>query len=160
METLKRIVVVGLLIGFVIFIASNVSYAQQACSNKSAKGTYGYTCNGFAANPFNNFAIEPFAGYGVVIGDGRGQWNGQGKVSFNGSIHTWTHNTKKEAPATVNPDCTGSVTYAVTVDGYPIPDVHFEFVFVDDGREVDGFPVDTGYAVTCRLILQSGKNTP
>ena len=54
----------------------------------------------------------------------------------------------------MNPDCTGSVTYEVTIAGQQAPDAHFEYVIVDDGREVKGFPVDNGYAVTCQLILE------
>ncbi len=125
-----------------------------ACNLRSAIGSYGYSCTGVAPNPFNNFAVEPFAAYGYVASDGRGQWNGYGKVSFNGTVAAWTHNTRPNTPATVNPDCTGSVTYAVTVGGYPVPDAHFEYVIVDNGREVKGFPVDQGYAVSCQLIRE------
>ena len=68
----------------------------------------------------------------------------------------WTHDTRPEALSTVNADCTGSVTYAVTItDGavtFPAPDAHFEFVVVADGNEIKGFPVDPGYAVSCQLI--------
>lgn len=132
-----------------VWMAGATSHAQ-ACSNKSARGIYGYSCSGSVGN-------VPFAGYGVVAGDGRGHWNGRGKVSFGGDIHTWTHNTRPEHPAVVNGDCTGSVTYEVTVDGYPAPDAHFDFVIVDDGFEVKGFPTDPGYAVTCQLILERDK---
>ena len=125
-----------------------------ACNLRSAIGHYGYSCTGVAPNPFHNFAIEPFAAYGYVAGDGKGQWNGYGKVSFNGTVASWTHDTRKEAPAVVNPDCTGSVTYEVTVGGYPVPDAHFEYVVVDNGREIKGFPVDQGYAVSCQLIRE------
>jgi len=124
------------------------------CNSRSATGPYGYSCTGVAPNPFDNFAVEPFAAYGYVFGDGRGQWNGYGKVSFNGVVAAWTHNTRKDAPSVVNPDCTGSVTYEVTVDGYPVPDAHFEYVIVDNGREIKGFPIDQGYAVSCQLIRE------
>src|SRR5215469_1149882 len=124
---------------------------SPACNLRSAMGSYGYSCTGVAPNPFDNFAVEPFAAYGYVAGDGRGQWNGYGKVSFNGTVAAWTHNTRPNAPATVNPDCTGSVTYEVTVGGYPVPDAHFEYVIVDNGHEIKGFPIDQGYAVSCQL---------
>ena len=140
-----------------ILLAFSVSsIAQQRgpskCTNATAKGAYGYSCSGVAPNPFDNFNVEPFAAYGVVTSDGKGQWNGYGKVSFNGALAPWTHNTRPNAPSIVNPDCTGSVTYEVTVGGYPVPDAHFEFVIVNSGREVKGFPVDAGYAVSCQLI--------
>ena len=61
---------------------------------------------------------------------------------------------RKNDPATVNPDCTGAVSYEVTVGGQAVPDAHFEYVIVDNGREVKGFPVDAGYAVSCQLILE------
>ena len=154
--TLKRAFLLLLVLTTAVaFAATNAP--QCGCTNKSAKGTYGYNCNGVAPNPFNNFAIEPFAGYGVVTSDGRGQWNGHGKVSFNGAVHSWTHDTSPDKPATVNSDCTGNVEYVVTLDGAPVPDAHFDFVIVDGGREVKGFPTDAGYGVTCQLILERGK---
>ena len=128
--------------------------AQETCSNKTGKGIYGYSCTGVAPNPTKGFAVEPFAAYGVVTGDGEGQWSGHGKVSFNGAVLPWTHNTRKGDPSKVNPDCTGSVTYEVTVAGGAVPDAHFEFVIVADGHEIKGFPVDAGYAVSCQLILE------
>ena len=118
------------------------------CNLRSAMGAYGYSCSGA-------FQGLPFAAYGYVFGDGRGQWHGYGKVSLNGNpILPWTHNTRANDPATVNPDCTGSVTYEVTVGGQSAPDAHFDYVIVDNGREVKGFPVDAGYAVSCQLILE------
>jgi hypothetical protein len=127
---------------------------NPTCNLRSAVGAYGYSCSGVAPNPFNNFAIEPFSAYGYVTGDSKGQWNGYGKVSFNGRIASWTHNTRQNAPAVVNPDCTGAVTYEVTVGGYPVPDAHFEYVIVNSGQEIKGFPVDQGYAVSCQLIRE------
>ena len=126
-------------------------HSQNSCSNRSAKGTYGYNCSGFVGG-------QPFAAYGVVTGDGKGQWNGYGTVSLNGTILPWTHNTRPTEPATVNPDCTGAVTYEVTLGGQPAPDAHFQFVVVDDGREVKGFPADPGYAASCQLILEKNKD--
>jgi hypothetical protein len=132
--------------------------AQQICTSKSGRGAYGYSCTGVAPNPTTGFQVEPFAAYGVVTGDGNGQWNGHGQVSFNGTVLPWTHNTRQSEPATVRPDCTGSVTYGVTVAGASVPGAHFEFVIVDGGREIKGFPVDPGYAVTCQLILLQARN--
>lgn len=118
-----------------------------ACSNRLGKGTYGYSCAGAVGG-------LPFAAYGVVTADGRGQYLGHGKFNLNGEVHAWTHNTRKFEPSSVNPDCTGTVTYKVTVDGYDAPDAHFDFVIVDNGREIKGFPTDPGYAATCQLIRE------
>lgn len=139
----------------IVVCATTVGFAQQApqnaCSNRSAKGLYGYSCTGYVAG-------QPFAAYGVVAGDGKGQWNGKGTVSLNGTILPWTHNTRPTEPASVNSDCTGKVTYEVTMGGQSAPDAHFDFVIVDDGREVKGFPADPGYAATCQLILVKNKD--
>lgn len=124
---------------------------QNSCSNRSTKGAYGYSCSGFVGG-------QPFAAYGIVTGDGKGQWNGYGSVSLNGTILPWTHNTRQTEPSTVNADCTGNVTYQVTVGGQPAPDAHFQFVIVDDGREVKGFAADPGYAANCQLILVRNKD--
>lgn len=157
MRSSRTIVIVVVLIAIASVLAVP-TVAQQICTNKSGRGAYGYSCTGVAPNPTNDFKSEPFAAYGVVTADGDGQWNGHGAVSFNGTVLPWTHNTRKSEPATVHPDCTGSVTYEVTVAGGSVPDAHFEFVIVDSGREVKGFPVDSGYAVTCQLILLQARN--
>jgi hypothetical protein len=141
-----------------VLLITGAAFSQVApgrsCNIRSAMGAYGYSCTGVAPNPLDNFQVEPFAAYGYVFGDGTGQWNGYGKVSFNGTVLPWTHNSRPNAPGTVNPDCTGAVTYEVTVAGQPVPDSHFEYVIVNNGREVKGFPVDQGYAVSCQLILE------
>jgi len=85
-----------------------------ACNERSAIGAYGYSCSGA-------YQGQPFAAYGYVYGDSRGQWHGYGKVSLNGTILPWTHDTKTNDPATVNPDCTGSVTYEITKLASPLP---------------------------------------
>jgi len=136
-----------LLVTFLFAMAAFGQTTHQACNLRSAEGAYGYSCSGA-------YQGQPFAGYGYVFSDGKGQWHGYGKVSLNGTVLPWTHNTRPNDPATVNPDCTGSVTYEVTIAGQPAPDAHFEYVIVDDGREVKGFPVDNGYAVTCQLIRE------
>jgi len=111
--------------------------SQNSCSNRSAQGSYGYSCSGFVGG-------QPFAANGIVTGDGKGQWKGYGTVSLNGTILPWTHNTRQSDPSTVNADCTGNVTYEATVAGEPAPDAHFQFVIVDDGREIKGFAADPG----------------
>ena len=136
-----------LLVTLLLAIAAFGQAPNRACNLRSAAGAYGYSCSGA-------YQGQPFAAYGYVDSDGKGQWHGYGKVSLNGTILPWTHNTRPNDPATVNPDCTGSVTYEVTIAGQPAPDAHFEYVIVDDGREVKGFPVDAGYAVSCQLIRE------
>ena len=64
-------------------------------------GAYGYSCSGAHQG-------QPFAAYGYVHSDGKGQWHGYGKLSLNGTVLPWTHNTRANDPATVNPDCTGT----------------------------------------------------
>ena len=136
-----------LLVTLLLAIAASSQSPHQGCNLRSAEGAYGYSCSGA-------FQGQPFAAYGYVFSDGKGQWHGYGKVSLNGTILPWTHNTRPNDPATVNPDCTGSVTYEVTVGGQPAPDAHFDYVIVDNGGEVKGFPTDQGYAVSCQLIRE------
>ena len=143
MKTKMTLLLVTLLLAIAAFSQS----PHQACNLRSAEGAYGYSCSGA-------FQGQPFAAYGYVFSDGKGQWHGYGKVSLNGTILPWTHNTRPNDPATVNPDCTGSVTYEVTIAGQQAPDAHFEYVIVDNGGEVKGFPVDAGYAVSCQLIRE------
>jgi len=151
---MKRLIVALFLLAMTIASAAQQHHPYK-CTNATGKGNYGYSCSGVATNPLDGL-VEPFAAYGVVTGDGKGQWDGYGKVSFNGKlIVPWTHKTRPYAPSIVNPDCTGSVTYEVTVAGYPQPDAHFDFVIVNGGQEIKGFPTDAGYAVVCQLIQLS-----
>ncbi len=136
-----------LLVSVLLAIAAFGQSPNKSCNLRSAEGAYGYSCSG-------SYGGQPFAAYGYVFSDGQGQWHGYGKVSLNGTILPWTHNTRPNDPATVNPDCTGAVTYEVTIAGQPAPDAHFEYVIVDNGHEVKGFPVDAGYAVSCQLIRE------
>jgi hypothetical protein len=136
-----------LLATLLLAIAAFGQATHPACNLRSAEGAYGYSCSGA-------YQGQPFAAYGYVLSDGQGQWHGYGKVSLNGTVLPWTHGTRPNDPATVNPDCTGSVTYEVTVGGQPAPDAHFDYVIVDNGGEVKGFPTDQGYAVTCQLISE------
>jgi hypothetical protein len=136
-----------LLVTLLLTIAAFGQTPSPGCNLRSAMGAYGYSCSGA-------FQGQPFAAYGYVFSDGKGQWHGYGKVSLNGTILPWTHGTRANDPATVNPDCTGSVTYEVTVGGQPAPDAHFDYVIVDNGGEVKGFPTDQGYAVSCQLIRE------
>jgi len=143
MKTKMTLLLASLMLAVAVFGQAG----SPACNLRSAMGAYGYSCSGA-------YQGQPFAAYGYVYGDGRGQWHGYGKVSLNGTILPWTHDTRASDPATVNPDCTGSVTYQITVAGQSAPDAHFEYVIVDNGREVKGFPVDQGYAVSCQLIRE------
>jgi hypothetical protein len=131
----------------VLTVAAFGEAGSPACNLRSAIGAYGYSCSGA-------YQGQPFAAYGYVYGDSKGQWHGYGKVSLNGTILPWTHDTYANDPAAVNPDCTGSVTYQITIGGQPAPDAHFEYVIVDNGREVKGFPIDQGYTVSCQLIRE------
>ncbi len=143
MKTKTTLLLVTLLLAAAAFGES----PGAACNVRSATGAYGYSCSGA-------YQGQPFAAYGYVFSDGKGQWHGYGKVSLNGTILPWTHSTRPNDPATVNPDCTGNVTYEVTIAGQPAPDAHFDYVIVDNGRGVKGFPIDQGYAVSCQLIRE------
>jgi hypothetical protein len=148
----KVVLVLGLLFFTGLAVAQKPAHKQQ-CSNATAQGSYGFTCYGMAPNPFNNYAIEPFAFYGIVTGDGKGQWNGStSKASFNGTIVSTTVNTRLDDPAVVNADCSGHVTYEMTAGGYPAPDAHFDFVIIENGDKIEGFPTDAGNTAVCHLI--------
>ena len=133
-----------LLVTLLLAIAAFGQAPNRACNLRSAAGAYGYSCSGFLRATLCRLRLRRQRRQGPVARETR----------LNGTILPWTHNTRPNDPATVNPDCTGSVTYEVTIAGQPAPDAHFEYVIVDDGREVKGFPVDAGYAVSCQLIRE------
>lgn len=51
----------------------------------------------------------------------------------------------------LNPDCTGTITYAVTVNGQSAPPLNFAFVVSDNGNKIDGLGVDPGTVFSCHL---------
>lgn len=98
--------------------------SEHRCTNVVLKGSYGLLVTGFdaAGNARNSV--------GVVTFDGQGRWSlALTEVTKDGPIR---HITNPDGTYTVNADCRGSASLANT----PFGVANWEFVIVDDGKEV------------------------
>ena len=107
----------------------------------SIKGDYGFTCTGTVYE-------KPFAGVGQLSCDRSRCW-GAGTLNPNGVSLPWTFT----GYYTLGADGRGQVTYDQTVAGGPAPQLHIDFVVMNNGNELRGMPTDSGYIVTCELAV-------
>jgi hypothetical protein len=136
-----RVLSLGLLFG-----GLTAGLAQTgACDLTSFNGAFGYSLSG---------SVYDTRGYVYLIGaagrmtsDGAGNLTGADTYSFDGNVakrqYTGTY--------TVESDCTGSVTLT-TPNGNS---THFDFVLVNDGKEVSLVQSDSGWIVTGSLKKQT-----
>jgi len=127
--------------------------AQDRCSSAGVAGTYAVTCHGFLT-PGPSAPMLPAALLARAVADKDGNWTGTaGTLSIGGSIVTLT--VQSVGPAQVNPDCTGTITYAQTIDGQPGPNSHFNFIVEKNSEIIDGISSDPGTAFSCTLTRQN-----
>jgi hypothetical protein len=134
-------------------LAVSMSYAQSVvaqensgklnvCSNASLLGSFGYTSIGTLL-PAN--APPPFAGPYAEVGrqtfDGKGNTDATGSLSANGNIVKVTI----QGTYTVNPDCTGSMTLAVSPLGAT---AHYDLVIDNNGEGFRAICIDSGAVVS------------
>ena len=113
---------------------------QRECSNKSLRGSFGFTSTGTLLALPAPFA-GPFGEIGRQTFDGRGTTDGTATLSSNGNIRRVTFDGTYE----VNPDCTGSMTLFVLPFGST---VNLDFVIDDDGGELRAIVTGAGAVET------------
>jgi len=122
--------------------AASTAKADTGCSNASLRGSFGYTSIGTLL-PAN--APPPFAGPYAEVGrqtfDGKGNTEATATLSANGNIVKVTI----QGTYTVNPDCTGSMTLAVSPLGAT---AHYDLVIDNDGARLRGICTDSGAVVS------------
>jgi hypothetical protein len=94
------------------------------CSANSLAGRYGFMVTGTIVASFPGIPPGPHANVGTVTLNNNGTLSFTGTQSFNGAIIPST----STGIFSVNPDCTGSVTFANGVS--------LNFVVVDNGKEL------------------------
>jgi len=105
-------------------VADAPAKREHHCTNAGLEGSYGLLQTGFdvAGNARN--------GVGIVTFDGKGTWSlVVTEVKNEGGIQQITN---PNGTYTVNADCRGSASLEKT----PIGTANWEFVIVDDGKEV------------------------
>lgn len=118
---------------------SQQSYRDNQKTNEPGlRGTYGGLNRGLDGVGSSGGPIE-YAGMVVVSFDGMGNLSGRQTASLNGII------VNMEATGTyqVNPDGTGSLT--INIPG--LPDVHGDFVILDNGRELASIETNPGTVI-------------
>jgi hypothetical protein len=135
-------IVVGL--GFVLTVLAIGDTEAGQCTLESVKGEFGATFTG--AITAGDLA-GPYAAVARIICDGEGSCYGEGTQSLNGTILPLVD---QGTTYTVTPECTGSITVDL-VDG---PTIHFNFIIVDNGKEIRSIQTDPGTAVTGNLRKQ------
>ena len=134
-----------------LLVVANVIQAQQ-CSNKMTEGRYLVICDGFM-QPAPNAPLLPAKGLSVATSDRHGNITGAGTVNLGGTAVQQT----VSGTQTLNPDCTGTVTYNQTINGYPGPPINITFVVSQHGDRINGLVVDQGAVFACELTRMSEK---
>jgi hypothetical protein len=132
----------------VLFTSVVIAKAQEKCSVAGNAGTYAVKCNGYLT-PGPSAPLVPATVLSKAVADKDGNWSGSGTLSLGGAIVT--QNVQSVAPAQVNPDCTGSLTYSQTINGNPAPDIHFNFIVEKNSDVIDGIGTDLGSVFSCTL---------
>ena len=117
------------------------------CSNRTLRGSYGFTGSGFVVSPpFPPELAGPFAAAGVFSFDGNGTVSAVDTVSFNGRIRrrVITGNYMVEE------DCRGSITDVDDLGNVRTIDL----VIVENGKEVRIINTLPGTAITAVLRKQ------
>ena len=150
---LTWIVVLSLLMASLL-IAGNAS--AQVITTKSTAGTYSVVCDGYLTfpNPFPptsnppSFQFAPAKLLGTTTADTSGHFTGNSQISVGGfAVVTQT----VSGTEVLNPNGTGTITYATTIDGNPGPPLNISFVVSEHGNRFDGLSTDPGTVFSCVL---------
>ena len=117
---------------------------ERKCTERSAKGTYGFGLVGSFA------AIGPVATSGTTTFDGEGHDFGKFSVTTFGSVQEFSFT----GVYTVNSNCTGTATLNISpsVFGYSV--LHFNAVGTDDQNEIKWLITDPGIVIAGTLTKQ------
>jgi len=143
-STSLRLAVVAAVFSLLLVTPALRAQGSEACSNATMHGVYAFSGSGYSKG-------APLAVTGEVIYDGEGK----GKivtetVSAGGTIYKGITGTGN---FTVNPDCTGSKSFATTL----VP-LSFDFVISTDGSLITFIETDAGSVVTGTGVRIGHKN--
>jgi hypothetical protein len=111
-------------------------YAQDGCSVATLNGHYAFSQPGWAGAGQGNQL--PFFNVGVVAFDGT---TGTVSASFTGVSHGVVSTETDAGTYTVNPDCTGSISFTTG----PGAGVTFNMVIIGRGAELFGINTSAGF---------------
>jgi len=123
--------------GLVMVGSESPVTADSKCTLSTVKGTYIYALDGFIVQGNDASQRTPFAQSGQETYDGHGLLTaGAASASMNGTIVRSTY----DGTYTVNPDCSGTVTFT---DNFA-QTFHYDIFIRNDGREFVYTQTDTG----------------
>ena len=132
-------------IGFTNFLHAQQATVGKTCSNASVAGDWTYTETGTVIPATG---ATPFAAVATYTIDSKGNLIGTATSSSGGTVS----NVSLEGSATVNSDCTGTLTVGVYASGALVRTAHFEIVYVNNSR--------AARAIITSLILANGTSVP
>lgn len=140
---LKRTIIVAM--GLALLLTANGLIAQS-CSTKTTVGRYVVTCDGFLT-PGPNAPLVPAKILATATADNNGTFSGPGTISLGGTVIPMSVvGTEK-----INPDCTGTISYNLTLGGQQGPPLDITFVVSDGGSTINGLVTDQGAVFSCTL---------
>jgi hypothetical protein len=115
--------------------------ARRQCTLSDLEGAWGFTLTGVVTEAVKT---GPVAANGAFTADRHGNLTGSDTLSFNGTIvpRTWT------AIATIDPDCTGSLTVTIVNPSNVFPALHVNFAFAEREEEFRFIETDAGTVIT------------
>ena len=142
--------VFALSISILALCAASVLRAE-ACSNRTLRGSYGYTVTGSIIAPVGPLVAGPFAAVGRIVFDGEGHVSTVRSLSDNGEV---LQNDSGTGTYILKSDCTGS--FNITV-GPPGNTVILNLNIVLDGNgELRGLVTNQGIV----LSLEGRRQNP
>ncbi|MDH5287502.1 MAG: hypothetical protein OEX23_12835 [Betaproteobacteria bacterium] len=113
-----------------------------SCSQQTTRGYWGYTCEG-------EYPVgQPVRLLGTCTSSKTAFWQCNGSANLSGAF---------VLPQVLNgqaynaSDCTGTITYTQTLGGEPAPDLHINYVILDQGGAIQGLPTNSGQVLACSL---------
>jgi hypothetical protein len=142
--TIPNRLAIALVAALGLYLTPAARGSDKGCSKATLNGTFAYTNTGFITAPPSQ--AGPFAGVGTQTFDGTGSTTASAWVSVNGN----TFQVTIKGTYTVNPDCTGTFTFQISVLSPPmsLPPAHAFFVIDEGGAEIRAINTDPGQAVT------------
>jgi len=128
-----------------MLLMANVLQAQS-CSTRSTVGRYVVTCDGFLT-PAQNAPLVPAKILATATADNNGTFSGPGTISLGGTVIPMS----VVGTEHINQDCTGTISYNLTLGGQPGPPLDITFVVSDAGYTINGLVTDQGAVFSCTL---------
>jgi len=135
--------------GTVVVSTASAQSSPAACTHSSAAGTYSVSCSGWVSV---GGSFVPIRQLGIATGDATGLWTGFTTVNIAGQ--SIVPKATVSGQATLDPDCTGTVTYN---KGTPT-EININFVVNAATNEILGLATDKGTVMSCELKRMSSSN--